>query len=57
MYSACGQLPKNKERIQTFKETGGSRYIYQNKLDKACFQRDMAYGDFKEKKKNYKKNF
>ena len=22
MYSACGQLPKNKERIQTFKKTG-----------------------------------
>ena len=23
------------------------RYIYQSKLDKVCFQRDMAYGDFK----------
>ena len=23
------------------------RYIYQNELDKACFQHDMAYGDFK----------
>ena len=22
--------------------------IYQNKLDKACFQHDMAYGDFKD---------
>ena len=28
-------------------KTGDSRYIYQNKLDKACFQHDMAYGDFK----------
>ena len=39
---------KNKERIQKFKETGNSRYIYQNKLDKACFQHDLAYGDFKD---------
>ena len=30
-----------------FKETGDSRYIYPNELDKACFQHDMAYGDFK----------
>ena len=35
-------LQKNKER----KQTGDSRYIYQNELDKACFQHDMAYGDF-----------
>ena len=39
---------KNKERIQKFKETGDSRYIYQNELDKACFQHAMAYGDFKD---------
>ena len=38
---------KNKERIQNFKATGDSRYIYQNELDKACFQDDMVYGDFK----------
>ena len=25
----------------------GSRNTSQNKLDKACFQHDMAYGDFK----------
>ena len=24
------------------------RYIYRNELDKACFQHDMAYGDFKD---------
>ena len=41
-------LQKNKERIQKFKETGGSRYIYQNELDKACFQHDMVYRDFKD---------
>ena len=46
-YSACGPFTKNKERIQKFKETGDSRYIYINELDKACFQHDMAYGDFK----------
>ena len=45
-YSACGPFTKNKERIQKFKETDDSQYIYQNKLDKACFQHDMAYGDF-----------
>ena len=39
---------KNKERIQKFKETGDSQYIYQNELDKACFQINMAYGDFKD---------
>ena len=42
------KITKNKERIQKFKETGDSRYIYRNKLDKACFQHDRAYGDFKD---------
>ena len=41
-------LLKNKERIQKFKETGDTSYIYKNELDKACFQHDMAYGDFKD---------
>ena len=27
-YSPCGPSTKNKERIQKFKETGDSRYIY-----------------------------
>ena len=30
------------------KKTGDSRNIYKNELDKACFQYDMAYGDFKD---------
>ena len=47
-YSACGPFTKNKERIQKFKETGDASYIYKNELDKACFQHDMAYGDFKD---------
>ena len=47
-YSACKPFTKNKERIQKFKQTGDSRYIYKNELDKAWFQHDMAYGDFKD---------
>ena len=47
-YSACSPFAKNKERIQKFKETGDTSYIYKNKLDKACFQHHMAYGDFKD---------
>ena len=47
-YSACGPFTKNKERTQKFKQAGDSKYIYRNELDKACFQHDMAYGDFKD---------
>ena len=47
IYSACRPFTKNKKRIQKFKETGDTDYIYKKKLDKACFQHDMAYGDFK----------
>ena len=47
-YSSCGPFTKNKERIQKFKQTGYSRYFFQNEQDKACFQHDMAYGDFKD---------
>ena len=50
-YSACGPFAKTKERIQKFKETGDANYIYKNELDKACFQHDMAYGDFKDLKR------
>ena len=48
IYNACGQFTKNKERTQKFKETGDTNYIYKNELDKACFQHDVAYGDFKD---------
>ena len=47
-YRACGPFTINKERIQKFKETGDTKYNYINELDKACFQHDMAYGDFKD---------
>ena len=50
-YSACGPFTKNKEPIQKFKETRDTSYIYKNELDKACFQHDMAYGDFKDIKR------
>ena len=46
-YSACASFTKNKERVQKFKETGDTNYIYKNILDKTCFQHDMACGDFK----------
>ena len=47
-FSDYGPFTKNKERIQKFKKTGDTSYIYKNELDKNCFQHDMAYGDFKE---------
>ena len=47
MYSAFESFVNNKKRIQKYKEAGYSRYIYQNKLDKAWFQHDMAHGDLK----------
>ena len=47
-YCAIGTFIKNKERLQKFKVTGHSRYIYQSELDKVCFQHDMADGDFKD---------
>ena len=50
-YSACGPFTKNKERIQKFKETGDTIYIYKNELDKGCFQHDIAYGDSKSLKR------
>ena len=36
-YSACGPLTKNKEKIQTFMQTGNTNYIYRNDLDKLVF--------------------
>ena len=50
-YSACGPFAKNKERVQKSRETGDTSYIYKNELDKACFQHDMIYGEFKDLKR------
>ena len=46
-YSAYGPFTKNKERIEKFMQTGNRNFIYRKKLDKACFQHDMAYGKSK----------
>ena len=42
-YNACVLFIKNQGRIQKFKETGDSQYIYQDETDIACLQ----HGDFK----------
>ena len=33
-------------------QTGDTNYIYKNELDKAYFQNDTAYGDFKDLEKS-----
>ena len=48
VYSACGPFTRHKERIKKFKQTGDTRYIYRNELNKACFQHDSAYADHKD---------
>ena len=52
-YSTCGPFTKNKQRIQKFKETGDTCYIYKDEPDEACSQHDMAYGDFKDLARNF----
>ena len=41
-------LNKHKQRIQKFKETGDTNYIYKNEIDKACFTHRAAYSDSKD---------
>ena len=36
-----------RQRIQKFRETGDTIYIYKNELDKACFAHDATYSDRK----------
>ena len=45
---ACRPFTKKEEIIKKFKDTGDTKYIYKNELDKACLQHDMPYGDFKD---------
>ena len=45
---ACKPFTKNKKRTEKFTEMVDSQYFYQKELDKACFQDDMAYGEFKD---------
>ena len=53
-YIACGSFTKNKEVIQKFMQTGNTDYIYKNDLDKASFEHDMAYGQYKDLTKRTK---
>ena len=48
VYSPCGPFARHKERIKKLKQTGDTRYVYRNDLDKACFQHDSAYADNKD---------
>ena len=50
-YSACGPFTENKERIEKFMQTLNTNFIYQNELDQACFQHDMAHGKTRFSKK------
>ena len=47
-YSACEPFTKHEQRIQKFRVTGDTNYIYKNELDKACFVHDAAYSDSKD---------
>ena len=47
-YSACGPFTKNRERYEKLMQAGNADFIYRNKIDKACFQHDMAYGKSKD---------
>ena len=47
-YSACGPFTKDEQRIQKFKRTCDTNYVYKNELDKACFVHDAAYFDSKD---------
>ena len=46
IYTVWRPVTKNRERIKKFKEKVDSKYIYQNELDKTCFQYDMTFRRF-----------
>ena len=43
-YSACRSFTKNKEKVMR----NELNKAYRNELDKACFEYDLAYADFKD---------
>ena len=47
-YSAYVPFTKIKEKIEKFMQTGNTKYIYGNDLDKTCFQHNMAYSKHKD---------
>ena len=52
-YSTCGSFTRKKQRSQRFMQTVNDSYIYNNELNKACFQHDMAYGKYKNLEKEH----
>ena len=56
-YSACGPFTKNKETIEKFMQTGNTDFIYKNKLNKACFQLEVAYSKLKDLAKRAQSKF
>ena len=55
--STCGPFPRNRESFQKFMQTWDIGYIYQNYLDKACFQQymgDVSYKDLVKRTKSDK---
>ena len=46
-YSVCGPFTKNKERIQKFKETGDTSYIYKNEKVRLVFNMIWLMGILK----------
>ena len=47
-FTYSGPFTKHEQRIQKFRETGDTNYIYKNELDNACFVHDAAYSDSKD---------
>ena len=47
-YSSCRPLTEHREKVQRFRETDNLKYLYRNKLDKACFAYDAGYSDSKD---------
>ena len=41
-HSSCGPMNKTKKRIQKLKETGDSRQIYRNELDKGLLIMEVS---------------
>ena len=50
-YLLCLWNTSSKQTNTKFKATWDYQKIYQKELDKACFQHDMAYGDYKDYRK------
>ena len=50
-YSACGLFTKIKKELKNLKKQEILAIFTKMNLDKACFQHDMAYGDFKDLKR------